>query len=230
VRGRVFLVTESLFSMDGDVAPLDRYADLAVAHGANLIVDDAHATGVYGEVRGSGLVERFGVEDRVLAVVSTCGKALGVSGAFVSGPAVLREYLVNRGRPFIFTTAPAPLLLHAIDAALDLVEARPERRRELLDRAARLRERLRAAGLDCLRSDGPIVPVVLGSPRRAVRVAEAVRRRGYDVRAIRPPAVPPRTARLRVSVHADHTEDAIDGVAAAIVDAVAESPPGDPPS
>ncbi|MDP9122163.1 MAG: aminotransferase class I/II-fold pyridoxal phosphate-dependent enzyme, partial [Acidobacteriota bacterium] len=121
--GRTFLVTESLFSMDGDLAPLDRYAALAGRYGADLIVDDAHATGVYGAVRGSGLCEVWGVERRAAAIVSTLGKALGVAGAFVAGPQVLIDYLVNRCRPFIFSTAVSPLLLHATACALDRVEA-----------------------------------------------------------------------------------------------------------
>lgn len=216
-RGRVFLVTESLYSMDGDVAPLDRYADLATKHGANLIVDDAHATGLYGERRGSGLVEHYGVERRITAAVSTCGKALGLCGAFVTGSAVLIDYLVNRARPFIFSTAQPPVLLAAIHAALDIVESEPGRRDRVLMLAARLRRRLVNGGVDCLRSTGPIVPVILGDSGLAVRVARGVRSRGFDVRAVRPPAVRPRTARLRVSVHADHTEEQIDHLAEAIL-------------
>jgi len=217
-RGRIFIITESLFSMDGDVASLDRYAGLADAHGACLIVDDAHATGVYGDERGSGLVERFGIESRALAVVSTCGKALGIAGAFVTGPSVVVEYLINRARPFIFSTAPPPMILRAVDAALDIAEAEPWRRARVLELASRLRRTLTGHGVDCLRSTGPIVPVVLGKNERAMTVAAEVRKRGFDVQAVRPPAVAPGTARIRVSVHADHTEEEIDGLAGAIVD------------
>ncbi|HXO42290.1 MAG TPA: aminotransferase class I/II-fold pyridoxal phosphate-dependent enzyme, partial [Thermoanaerobaculia bacterium] len=142
-EGRTYLVTESLFSMEGDVAPLDRYAELAARHGAELIVDDAHATGLYGEARGSGLCEAFAVERRVAAVVSTLGKAVGLAGAFVAGSRVLVDYLVNRCRAFVFTTAPPPLLLLALDAALDCIAAEPWRRRRALERADRLRRRLR---------------------------------------------------------------------------------------
>ncbi len=218
--GRTFLVTESLFSMDGDVAPLDRYAELAARHGAALIVDDAHATGLYGE-RGSGLVERFGVAGRVAAVVSTGGKALAAAGAFVAGPAVLVDYLVNRCRSFVFSTAASPLVVLALEEALDRVAAEPERRRRVLARAARLRVALGAAGLDCGAGDGPIVPVILGENRRALAVAARLQAAGFDVRAIRPPTVAPGSARLRISVHADHDEATIDRLAGAIVEAAA---------
>ncbi len=146
-EGRTFLVTESLFSMEGDVAPLDRYAELAERHGAELIVDDAHATGLYGDARGSGLCEAFAVERRAAAVVSTLGKAVGLAGAFVAGSRVLVDYLVNRCRAFVFTTAPPPLLLHALDAALDCIAAEPWRRRRALELADRLRRRLRERGV-----------------------------------------------------------------------------------
>jgi 8-amino-7-oxononanoate synthase len=218
--GRTFLVTESLFSMEGDTAPLDRYAELTARHGAELIVDDAHATGLYGEVRGSGLCEAFGVERRVAAVVSTLGKAMGLSGAFVAGPQVLVDYLVNRCRPFVFSTAPPPLLLLALVAALDLVVGEPRRRRRALMLAERLRRRLAALGVARPPGDGPIVPLLLGDNARALAAAERLAAQGFDVRAIRPPTVPPGTARLRVSVHADHAEAEIDALAAALAGAL----------
>ena len=237
-EGRTFLVTESLFSMEGDVAPLDLYADLAARHGAELIVDDAHATGLYGDARGSGLCEVFAVERRVAAVVSTLGKAVGLSGAFVAGPRVLVDYLVNRCRAFVFTTAPPPLLLHALDAALDCIAAEPWRRRRALELADRLRRRLRELGVlpahggdrpplaegpteaGSAVSPGPIVPLLLGDNARALAAAERLAELGFDVRAIRPPTVPPGTARLRVSVHADHSEAEIDALAEALVAAL----------
>ena len=219
--GRTFLVTESLFSMDGDVAPLDRYADLAERHGAILLVDDAHATGLYGEARGSGLTESFGVESRVGAIVSTLGKAVGASGACVAGSRELIEYLVNRCRAFLFTTASSPLLVYAVEAALDRMAAEPERRGRVHALAERLRVRLRAAGLDCLASQGPLVPVILGDNRRAVAVARELANRGFDIRAARPPTVAPGTARLRISIHADRTEGEIDALAAALLEVLA---------
>jgi 8-amino-7-oxononanoate synthase len=225
--GRTFLVTESLFSMDGDVAPLDRYADLAERHGALLVVDDAHATGLFGDARGSGLAERHGVGRRALAIVSTLGKAVGVGGAFVAGPRRLVDYLVQRCRTFLFTTAPPPLLLYAVEAALDRLEAEPERRARALALAARLRGRLAESGLGEKHAavtgavEGPIVPVVLGGNERAMAVAAELTRRGFDVRAVRPPTVPEGTARLRISVHADRTEEEVDALAAALAEAVA---------
>ncbi|MGQ9590629.1 MAG: aminotransferase class I/II-fold pyridoxal phosphate-dependent enzyme [Planctomycetota bacterium] len=224
-RGRVFIVTESLFSMDGDIAPLELYAALAEERGAHLIVDDAHATGIYGPARGSGLVEESGVESRVAASVSTCGKALGLSGAFVAGPNVLKEYLVNRARPFIFSTATPPVLVRAIAIALDILEEEPWRRRRALELAARLRSALRAGGAEGPLGTGTIVPVVLGSPSRALEAARRISQAGFDVRAVRPPAVPPGTARLRISVHADRSEEEVDRLAAATLAALSAAAP-----
>jgi 8-amino-7-oxononanoate synthase len=219
-EGRTFIVVESLFSMDGDVAPLDRYAELAARHGAELVVDDAHATGLFGAARGSGLCELFGVERRAAAIVSTLGKALGLAGAFVAGPRALIDYLINRCRPFIYTTAVPPLLLYAAEAALDRLQAEPERRARVLALAGRLRQQLRRRGIDCPPGAGPIVPVILGGNRRALAAAERLAAAGFDVRAIRPPSVLPGSARLRISVHADHTEAEIDELAQATALAV----------
>ncbi len=219
-EGKTFLVTESLFSMDGDVAPLETYAELVEKHGAYLIVDDAHAVGVFGNEKGSGLTERFGVEKRALAIVSTFGKAFGLFGAFVAGPQIVIDYLINRCRPFIFTTAVPPLLLYGVEAALDLLGAEPERRKRVCLLADRLRQRFEETGLDTLKSAGPIVPVVLGESERALAVAERLQKKGFDVRAIRPPTVAPGTSRLRISVHADHTDQQIDQLAQAVVEAI----------
>lgn len=212
-EGRTFLLTESLYSMDGDIAPLDVYAELAQCYGAELIIDDSHATGVYGDDRGSGLCEEFGVTDRALAVVSTFGKALGLSGGFIAGSTTLIDYLVNRCRAFIFTTASPPLHLYAIEAALDLVQAEPQRRQQVLRLAADLRNRLRQGGVDCLGSRGPIVPVKIGDSKRALEVAAQLQAEGFDVRAIRPPTVAPGSARLRLSVHADHRPEDLERLA-----------------
>ncbi len=220
-RGRTFVVTESLYSMDGDIAPLDSYAELCGRHGAELIVDDAHAAGVYGDHRGSGLIEAFGVERGVVASIATFGKALGFAGACVAGSRTLVDFLVNRCRSFIFSTAMAPLGTIAINVALDSVAAEPQRRRRVLALSDRLRERVRALGLDPLESTGPIVPVILGDNERAVAVAARLRVRGFDVRAIRPPTVAAGTARLRISVHANRTEAEIDALAVALGEAVA---------
>ena len=208
-RGECFVVVESLFSMDGDEAPLADYAEICEATGAHLIVDEAHAVGVYGE-RGSGLIEEQGIGDRVFLSVNTAGKALGVSGAFVAGPAWAIDYVIQRARPFIFSTAPPPALASALDASLDLVAEEPQRRAALRERAANLRARLLMAGIPVAPGTSHIVPVLIGGNDEAVAVADAMQADGFDVRAIRPPTVPPGTARLRISVNVNLTEEAIE--------------------
>ena len=197
--GQKFVVVESLFSMDGDFAPLADYCELCEAAGAALIVDEAHAVGIYG-ARGSGLLE----EQPAFISINTAGKALGVSGAFVAGPALAIEYLVQRARPFIFSTAPPPSIASAIEAALDLVAAEPERRELLLQRAQYVRGRLGIAG------KSQIIPVMIGANDTAVAIAEELQANGFDVRAIRPPTVPAGTARLRISVNAGLSEQTLD--------------------
>ena len=195
--GRKFVVVESLFSMDGDPAPLAEYAALCRAAGAELIVDEAHAVGVYGEC-GRGLA------GEVFVSINTAGKALGVSGAFVAGPADAIEYLIQRARPFIFSTAPPPAIAAALEASLEAIADEPERRERLLERARYLRERL---GLD---GDSPIIPIIIGENERAVAVARELQAAGFDVRAIRPPTVPVGTSRLRVTVNEGLSEEVLD--------------------
>lgn len=189
-----FVVTESLFSMDGDFAPLPQLAAL----GANLIIDEAHAVGIFG-ARGSGLLEETGTA--AFVSINTAGKALGVSGAFVAGPAWAIEYLIQRARPFIFSTAAPPAVAAAIDASLDVIASEPERRSRLRTLARYLRQLLTLPD-----SDSPIVPYILGENDRAVAVAELMQADGFDVRAIRPPTVPAGTARLRISLNANLNE------------------------
>lgn len=200
-EGQRFVVTESLFSMEGDFAPLREYAQLCRELGAALIVDEAHAVGIYGQ-RGSGWIEACGAD--VLLSVNTAGKALGVAGAFVAGPEWAIEFLMQCARPFIFSTAPPPSLAAALEASLDVLAAEPERRPRLMGNAAHLRERLGIAG------ESQIIPVILGENERAVAVAAELQSSGFDVRAIRPPTVPKGTARLRISVNATLTEDVLD--------------------
>ena len=206
---QVFVVTESLFSMDGDVPPLAEYAALCRATGAALIVDEAHAVGVYG-VRGSGLIEMCGIAGDVFASVNTAGKALGVAGAFVAGPDWAIDYLIQRARPFVFSTAAPPALAAALDASLTLVASEPERRTRLGERARFVRTRLGDAGIPVTAGFSQIIPVVLGENEMAVAVAHVLQEQGFDVRAVRPPTVPPGTARLRISVNADVTESALE--------------------
>jgi 8-amino-7-oxononanoate synthase len=194
------VVVESLFSMDGDEAPLEEYAALCAEYGAHMIVDEAHAVGVYGE-RGSGLLEESHAGDRAFLSINTAGKALGVSGAFVAGPAWAIDYLIQRARPFVFSTAPPPAVAAALDASLDLIEREPERRETLRARAAMLRERLMLAGIQVAEAGSHIIPVIIGDNDRAVAVADTLQADGFDVRAIRPPTVAPGTARLRIAVN-----------------------------
>ncbi len=213
--GQRFVVTESLFSMDGDIAPLEQLAALQAEHGFVLIVDEAHAVGIYGQC-GSGLIEASGCEDAIFVSVNSAGKALGVSGAFVCGPQWAIQLLVQSARPFVFSTAPPPALAESIDEALDLLAEEPERRVRVLEHGALLRE-----SLGMPPSNAPIVPVIIGPSAAAVRAAASLRAQGYDVRAIRPPTVPAGTARLRVSLNADLSRAEVTGVASSIKRALA---------
>jgi 8-amino-7-oxononanoate synthase len=219
--GARFVVVESVFSMDGDVAPLAEYALLCRSANASLVVDEAHAVGVYG-LRGSGLVEASGVEADVLLSINTAGKALGVSGAFVTGPAWSIEYLIQRARPFVFSTAAPPAVAAAIDASLDVVGAEPDRRERLRSRVSRLRGRLAQAGIPPPAGDSQIVPLLVGDNERAVLLAAALQADGFDVRAIRPPSVPAGTARLRLSINAGLSDDTIDRFVASLAAALRE--------
>ena len=200
-----FVVTESLFSMDGDFAPLDRYAELCRELHAVLIVDEAHAVGIYGE-RGSGWIEYSASRDGVFISVDTAGKALGVAGAFVSGPSWAIDFLVQRARTFMFSTAPAPALAAALDASLSLVADEPDRRHRVMELSNLMRSLLSEQGCDIGHSTSQIIPVLLGDNAHADAAARALQQDGFDVRAIRPPAVPAGTARLRVSVNASLNE------------------------
>jgi 8-amino-7-oxononanoate synthase len=199
-----FLVTESLFSMDGDFADLPALA----AVDANLIVDEAHAVGIYGP-GGAGLLNATGT--KAFLSVNTAGKALGVSGAFVCGPAWAIEYMVQRARPFIFSTAAPPAVAAAIDASLDVLAAEPERSVKLRSLSRYLRARLNLP-----ESDSPILPIMVGDNDKAVALATAIQAEGFDVRAIRPPTVPPGTARLRVSINVNLSEAILDGFVEAL--------------
>jgi 8-amino-7-oxononanoate synthase len=194
--GTPWLAVESLYSMDGDRAPLSELIEIADRHDGMLVIDEAHATGVFGpEGRGLGA----DLEGRANVVtLHTCGKALGAMGALVLGPQVLRDYLVNRCRPFIYATAPSPLVAAVVRAALLICRFDAGRREELHKRVgigARLvEERCGVSG-----SGSQIQPLIVGSDERAVRLAAAMQARGFDVRAVRPPTVPEGTARLRIS-------------------------------
>ena len=206
---QAFIVTESIFSMDGDSAPLQAYASLCRATGAALVVDEAHAVGVRGP-RGSGLLEEAGLDPNSLISINTAGKALGVSGAFVAGPEWAIEYLIQRARPFIFSTAPPPAVAYAILASLDVIEQEPELRARLAARVARLHDAFAAQGVAVPGHRSHIIPIMIGDNERAVAVAGALQAQGFDVRAIRPPSVPVGTARLRITVNVNLDDATID--------------------
>ena len=214
----MFVVTESLFSMDGDRSPLPEIVSLAERYGAHVIVDEAHSTGCFGD-SGSGIVDELGLRSRILASVHTGGKALGVTGAYICGSNLLRDFLVNRCRHLIFTTAlPAvigPWWLHM----LPKVRSDDAGRQTLHTNAVRFRAKLADRGVPTL-GDTYVVPVVLGDDPRAVRVATRLQEQGYDIRAIRPPSVPQGTSRVRISIHADHDPELLDQLAEHVAEAI----------
>jgi 8-amino-7-oxononanoate synthase len=205
-RGRKLVVTESVFSMDGDLAPLAPMADLCDRHGAILVVDEAHATGVLGS-SGRGLVPALGLQERVPVTTFTLGKALGSYGGAIACNAAMRTWIANRARPFVYSTAPPPAVMAAALAALGIVEATPELGSRLLAHADRFRADLQALGLDTLASASHIVPVRIGPSDRALAAAGRLEQAGVLAVAIRPPSVPAGTARIRFSLRADHTGD-----------------------
>ncbi len=215
LESRKLVVTESIFSMDGDCAPLARLSAGAERHGAALIVDEAHAVGVFGH--GRGVCAREGVVP--FLILGTLSKALGGQGGFVACSTAVRDLMVNRARTFIFTTGLAPASAASGNAALKLTAENPSMGETLLARTALFREALQARGIHAP-GESQIVPVLLGDETRALAAAEACRARGVSVHAIRPPTVPPGGCRLRFSITLEHTEHdlltAADAVASAV--------------
>jgi 8-amino-7-oxononanoate synthase len=206
-RQAIWIAVESLYGMDGDFAPLDELTKLAHRYDAMLIVDEAHATGIFGTT-GRGLSEDL--DETNIIVVHTCGKALGVSGALVCGPASIMDYLINKSRPFIYSTAPPPMLAAALIRALELVDEEPERREKLRACVSFANEKLKAEAGGTLRFSGSqIIPVILRTEKRALAAAAELQEAGFDIRAIRPPTVPQGSSRLRISINATHAEDDI---------------------
>ena len=210
--GRAWIAVESLYSMDGDRAPLDELAALADEQDAFLVIDEAHAVGVFGP-DGCGLAAHLDGRENVI-VLRTCGKALGVEGGLLCLPRVLRDFLVNRGRGFIFSTAPSPLMARAVGEALRILADEPERREALQQRVRLAEQVLGEAGVPA--SGSQIIPVILGDETRAMRVAGVLQSAGYDVRGIRPPTVPAGTSRLRISVTLNASEEDIRGLGVAL--------------
>jgi 8-amino-7-oxononanoate synthase len=214
--GRAWIAVESLYSMDGDRAPLDALAALADAQDAFLMIDEAHAVGVFGP-DGRGLAAHLDGRENVV-VLRTCGKALGVEGALLCLPRVMRDFLVNRGRGFIFSTAPSPLMARAVGEALRILVDEPERRAVLQERVKFAEQAFGKTGIPA--SGSQIIPVILGDDARAMRVAGMLQQAGYDVRGIRPPTVPAGTSRLRISVTLNASEGDIRGLGEALQAAV----------
>ncbi|MFI4874278.1 MAG: 8-amino-7-oxononanoate synthase [Blastopirellula sp. JB062] len=214
-RRRV-IVTDSLFSMDGDFAPLVELAELAQRYDATLIVDEAHATGVFGP-HGRGLCELLGVEDQVDVRIGTLSKALGGHGGFVVGSQLLIDWLLNRARSYIFSTAAPMASAAAMIAALKIVDDEPRRRQLLLERAAQLRGDLRAQGWQ-VGGESQIIPILLGDPEPTMQASLRLRERGLFVPGIRPPSVPSGESLLRISLSYSHSEEHL----AQLVNALAE--------
>ena len=216
--GRRVVVTEGLFSMDGDVAPLEPLRQIAEEHEALLYIDDAHGAFIVGR-RGRGSPEAAGVPHDATIYMATLGKALGAQGGFVIGSQRFIDWLRNRSRPFIYATALATPVAAAASAALDVLARQPSLRRRLAEHAARLHRGLTKAGLRPRAAGTHICPVILGSSARVVAVSQRLHALGHFAPAIRPPTVPEGTARLRLSVSASHTARQIDG----LIDALQET-------
>jgi 8-amino-7-oxononanoate synthase len=200
------IVTDGVFSMDGDMAPLEEIADIADRHGLRTMVDEAHGTGTLGPA-GRGAVAEAGVEDEIDVIMGTLGKALGSYGAFVACDRLMARYLVNAARTFIFSTAPPPPAVAGALAALDLLEDRPRRVHKLAANAAALRTELTREGFDLNGCRTHIVPLVVRDAELALRICETALGDGVFAQAIRPPTVPPMTSRLRLAVMASHQEE-----------------------
>lgn len=214
----VWIAIESVYSMDGDQAPLADLRTLAAAYDAMLVVDEAHGSGVFGAT-GRGLSE--GMYDERLIVLHTCGKALGASGGLLCAPATIVDYMINAARPFIYSTAPPPYVAAVVQRALQLVDEEAWRRQRLHDLIGLAHRRFALWRPANANVPTQIVPVILGAEDVTLGAASALQQAGFDVRAIRPPTVPPGTSRLRISLGADRTEDEI----AALADELAKLTP-----
>lgn len=213
-KGRPWIAVESIYSMDGDAAPLADLLAIADRHDGFLFVDEAHATGVFGP-QGRGLSASFEGHTNIV-VVHTCGKALGTAGALVTTTKTIRDFLINRSRPFIFATAPSPLMAVATLEALRILQDEPERQQQLNDLVSFTNAKISAQGWTP--SGTQIVPYIVGNNERTMMLAAALQRRGFDVRGIRPPTVPVGTARLRISITLNVQQKDV----AAMLDALAE--------
>ena len=214
--GTPWIVVESLYSMDGDRAPLPELAALTDRYGAVLIVDEAHATGLFG-AQGRGLAARLDGRANIITL-RTFGKALGCEGAVLCGPRLMRDFIVNRGRGFIFSTAPSPLMAAIARRALVIMASANDRRENLWQRVRIAEARLAPLGIAATGSQ--IIPVMIGDDRRAMQIAAKLQRAGYDIRGIRPPTVPEGTARLRLSLTLNAGVNDVEALAAQLSEAL----------
>ncbi len=209
------LITEGVFSMDGDLAPLPELARLAEEFNAFLLVDDAHGTGVMGPT-GRGSLEYWGVESANVLHMGTLGKALGTSGGFMTGTKDFIAYLINTSRSFIYSTAPPPAMAAAAQAAIQLIQLEPGRRARLWQNREHMYQGLKAMGCHMTNTQSPILPIIVNDPRLAVEMSLGLQKKGIYIPAIRPPTVPKGTSRLRVTVSAEHSIEQIDAALSAI--------------
>jgi glycine C-acetyltransferase/8-amino-7-oxononanoate synthase len=217
------IVTEGVFSMDGDLAALPAICDLADRYEAVLYVDDAHGTGVMGP-QGRGTSEHFGVAARLPFHVGTLGKALGTSGGYIAGPSDTVAYCLNVARTFLFSTAPPPAIAAATEAAIHIIDQDPDRRTRLWDNRRYMVDGLAQLDYRTTATQSPIVPILIGSAKRACAVSERLLDAGIYAPAIRPPTVPPGSSRIRLTISSEHSRDDIDHLLLALRNACRDTP------
>ncbi len=205
------VVTEGVFSMDGDLAPLPELLTLCQTHEATLVIDDAHGTGVMGK-NGRGTIEHFGLNPQDVIQMGTLSKAIGTSGGYVAGPASLKDYLINTSKAFIYTTAQPPAIAAGASAAIRIIQHEPARRERLRNNRNDLHASLTGLGFQLADSQSPILPIIVKSPERAVKMSQALYEAGVYVPAIRPPTVPKHSSRLRLTVSSEHTQEQLEHV------------------
>lgn len=215
---RKLIVTDTVFSMDGDLVPLPQLVEISEKYGCILMIDEAHATGVLGK-RGSGATEHFGVEDRVPVVMGTLSKAIGSLGGYIAGSQELIDFIRNRVRSYIFDTSLPPASLAASITAIDIIENEPERREHLWNMVNKFKMGIENTGLRILPSHSAIIPVLIGDAEPALNFAKMLRENGVFTPAVRPPSVPHGMCRIRVTIMAKHTEDHVETALKAFRDA-----------
>lgn len=217
-RGQRFILTESIFSMDGDLAPLDELHELSEKYDAHIMLDDAHGTGIFGE-KGTGVEELFGLSGKMDTHMATFGKALGSFGAFALADDIVIDFLINRARTFMYTTAlPIPSLAASL-AALNLIKNNPSFKDELWQNIGYMRKKLLQAGFDLKKSVGPIVPIVVGEDKKTLKMQDLLLQKGLFLQAIRPPTVPEGASRLRLTIVRGLTTEEMDYAIETLIDA-----------